>query len=112
MTEQALNAAITIRRMDLSEVDREAVATLTARDSAPHLEAPVIGVEVEGRLLAAMSLASGESVADPFSRTDELRSILELRAAHLRRRETGAGRVLRIAGRRPRPAVAVAPLPR
>ena len=109
MTDTTFNSAMTIRRMDLTEVDRAAVETLAARDSAPSLEGPVIGVEVEGRLLAALSLSSGESVADPFSRTDELRAILELRAAHLRRRQTSDRRVLRIPGRRNRVAVAGGP---
>ena len=36
--------------------------------------------------MAAISLASGETIADPFSRTAELRSMLELRAGQLHRR--------------------------
>jgi hypothetical protein len=115
MTETTINAAMTIRRMDLTEVDREAVQTLADRDSAQPLEAPVIGIEVEGRLLAALSLSTGGAVSDPFSRTDELRAILELRAGHLRRREQGGRSILRIGSRRNRFAVAargVASLPR
>ena len=108
MTENTINAAMTIRRMDLTETDRRAVETLAARDSADVLEAPVIGAEVEGQLLAALSLSSGETVSDPFSRTDELLAMLELRAAHLRRRESNGRRVLRIGGRRNRPAIAAA----
>jgi hypothetical protein len=109
MTQTPINTAITIRRLDLTEVDRDAVDELAARDTAETLEAPVIGVEVEGQLLAALSLSSGDAVADPFSRTDELRAMLELRAAHLRRRETNGRRVLRIPGRRNRMAVAGQP---
>jgi hypothetical protein len=109
MTDTTFNSAMTIRRMDLTEVDRAAVETLAARDSSDSLEGPVIGVEVEGRLLAALSLSGGDIVADPFSRTDELRAILELRAAHLRRRQTSDRRVLRIPGRRNRVAVAGGP---
>jgi hypothetical protein len=109
MTQQTLNTAMTIRRMDLTEVDRRAVSELAARDSSEGLEAPVLGVEVEGTLLAALSLSSGDAVADPFSRTDELRAMLELRAAHLRRRQAQSRRGLRLPGRRGRLAIAANP---
>jgi hypothetical protein len=97
---QGINSSMTIRRLDLSETDREALARLTERDSAGTLEAPVIGIEVEGRLLAARSLADGAVVADPFSRTDELQAMLELRAGQLTRRTAGFRRGLRISRRR------------
>jgi hypothetical protein len=58
--------------------------------------------EVEGEALAALSVANGELVADPFSRTAELRALLELRAMQLRGR---AGRRRR-EGRRSRPHAA------
>ena len=90
---------ISIRR--LGEADRAAVELLAELDSSRNPEAPMIGVEVEGRLLAATSLTSGEMVADPFSQTSELRSLLELRSAQLRQRgerQRGA------AGRAPRRA--------
>ena len=48
--------------------------------------ARVLIAEVEGEILAATSLATGKTIADPFSRTAELRSLLELRAGQLRRR--------------------------
>lgn len=108
MTEQKINTAMTIRRMDLTEADRSAVAQLAARDSGAPLEAPVLGIEVEGRLLAARSLSSGEVVADPFSRTAELRAMLELRAAHLQRRRPGLARGHRFA-RRGRLAIGAGP---
>ena len=76
---------ISIRRLgadDLPEVER-----LAQLDSRRPPEGALLGVEIEGRLLAAISLATGESIADPFSRTGELRALLELRAAQLRRRE-------------------------
>jgi hypothetical protein len=76
---------LTIRR--LGGDDREAVARLARRDSRPPLDGPLLGVEVEGRLLAAISLRTRETVADPSSRAVELRALLELRAAQLHRRE-------------------------
>ena len=76
--------SVTIRRLE--ERDAPALAHLAGLDSEAALEAPAIGAEVEGRLLAAISLADGRTVSDPFSRTAELRSLLELRARQLRGR--------------------------
>jgi hypothetical protein len=84
-------AAVTIRRLDGSEADLRALRALAERDSRSPLDGQVLVAEVEGRALAAISLATGDLLADPFSRTDELRSLLELRAAQLRRRERRAG---------------------
>ena len=114
---ETINNATTIRRMDLTNADHEALARLAERDSARLPQGPVLGLEVEGSLVAATSLSSGETIADPFSRSDELRSLLELRAAQLRRRGSrrGAGRFGR---RRNRPALGggppghLGPLPR
>ena len=76
---------VTIRR--LGGEDLPGVSRLVQLDSHSPLEGPLLGIEIEGRLVAAISLTTGESVADPFSRTAELRALLELRAAQLRRRE-------------------------
>jgi hypothetical protein len=84
---------ISIRRLggdDMTEVER-----LAQLDSRRPPEGALLGVEIEGRLLAAISLTTGESMADPFSRTGELRALLELRAAQLRRRESGRRRLPR-----------------
>ena len=78
-------ASITLRR--LTEADRGAVLRLAQLDSGRAPEGDLLGVEVEGRLLAAISLSDGDAVADPFSRTRELQAMLELRATQLRRRE-------------------------
>ena len=75
---------ITIRRLD--DRDAEALMHLAALDSAAPADSrrgDWIGVEVEGRLLAAASLNGGRTVADPFTRTDELRALLELRVSQL-----------------------------
>ena len=113
---ETINAQTTIRRMDLADADRAAVALLAERDSAESLPGPVLGLEVDGSLLAATSLTSGETIADPFTPTREVRSLLELRAAQLRR---GGSRSRRRFGRRlGRPAVGggppghIQPLPR
>ena len=98
---------ISIRRLgrdDLGEVGR-----LAQLDSRRPPEGALLGVEIEGRLLAAISLTTGESMADPFSRTGELRALLELRAAQLRRRENHRGRPLHLPRPRARAALAGSP---
>jgi len=93
------HAGIEIRLVD---ADRDgALARVAARDSAELPPGPWLVAEVEGEALAALSLANGELVADPFSRTAELRALLELRAMQLRgragrrRREHGHGAGIR-----------------
>jgi hypothetical protein len=76
---------VTIRRVGADDFD--AVDRLAERDSCQPPKGRLLGAEIEGRLLAVISLDGGESVADPSSRTAELRALLELRAAQLRRRE-------------------------
>lgn len=90
-TAPMINTEMTIRRMDIGDADREAIAELAARDSRETLEGPVLGIEVEGNLLAAISLASGDVISDPFTRTAELRTLLELRARQLQRRGSKRG---------------------
>jgi hypothetical protein len=90
----SVNTEITIRRVDLTEKDRAALLRLAQRDSRPAPSGPVLGLEIEDSLLAAVSLNTGDAIADPFSRTDELRRMLELRAAQIRRRDGKRGRKL------------------
>jgi hypothetical protein len=92
-TTEIQTEGIIIRR--LSGDDLAAVERLAQLDSRRPPKGVLLGAEIEGRLLAAISLATGESIADPFSRTGELRALLELRAAQLRRRENGRRRVPR-----------------
>jgi hypothetical protein len=83
---------VTIRR--LGEADADALERVAGRDSASRPAGEVLGAEVGGRLIAAISITTGEVVADPFSRTDAARSLLELRAAQLSesRARNGHGR--------------------
>jgi hypothetical protein len=77
-------ASIAIRLVDS---DRDGALTrVAARDSADLPPGPWLVAEVGGQALAALSVANGELVADPFSRTAELRALLELRAMQLRSR--------------------------
>jgi hypothetical protein len=63
-----------------STADQKSLARLTALDSADALERPVLLAEVDGALLAALSLCNGAVVADPFHRTVDLASLLRATA--------------------------------
>jgi hypothetical protein len=107
-TTDAPTATVSIRRLTVD--DDAAVKRLAQLDSNGLPEGRLLGAEVEGRLLAAISLDGGEPIADPFSRTAELRSLLELRAAQLRRREHGRPRrPVRVSRSRARLALAGSP---
>jgi hypothetical protein len=108
--ETQINSALTIRRVDLADADVEALARLAELDSHAELEGPVLGAEVEGRLLAAVSVNTGTVIADPFSRTSELRTLLKLRLDQLqdRRQDRRRFRARRLS-RRGRPAVGGSP---
>jgi hypothetical protein len=75
------NSGITIRR--LSEKDEAAIERLSQLDSHSRPAGQLMGAEIEGRLLVATSVETGESVADPFSRTVELRDLIGIRIAQL-----------------------------
>ena len=81
-------AALNIRRLD-AQRDRAAIARLAQLDSTATPVGDLLGAEVEGRVVAAISLETGRTLADPFARTAELRSMLELRAAQLGARNRG-----------------------
>ncbi len=112
-------AGVSIRWTDTDEDHR--LAVVAARDSQRLPDGPWLVAEVEGTPLALLSLETGAFVADPFSRTVELRALLELRADQLgsrapaqrrfgrprRERVSGAG----IAPRTSQP-VTMAPQPR
>jgi hypothetical protein len=61
--------------------DAAAVRELAERDSRPVPPGSLLVVESEGRLLAAISLESGEAIADPFERTAHLLAALRAHAA-------------------------------
>ncbi|MGH2869523.1 MAG: hypothetical protein ACRDNK_18410 [Solirubrobacteraceae bacterium] len=62
--------------------DYDALARLAALDSADHVPArPLLIAEVDGVLRAALSLADGSSIADPFYRSARLVTLLRTHAA-------------------------------
>jgi hypothetical protein len=80
---------IEIRLLGLE--DGAALARLAEVDTAEAPPAPLLGGVVDGRLVAAHSLSTGKSIADPFRHTAEIRSLLAERAGQLR---SGRGRGL------------------
>src|SRR5436309_1723017 len=73
--------AVTIRRA--REQDAVALRRLAELDSAAPLTAPVLVAEADGAILAAISLADGATIADPFTLTAGIRDLLETRAGQL-----------------------------
>jgi hypothetical protein len=99
--------SVTIRR--LSEEDNGRIRLLAQLEGRHEPEGPWLGAEVEGQVLAATSLTTGETISNPFSRTAELRAMLELRVAQLRRRSNGGGRFRIRAARDARAALPSSP---
>jgi hypothetical protein len=79
-----IHSTLTLRQLDAC--DAAGVQHLADLEGRHAPDGPLLGAETEGRLLAAVSIETGETVADPFSRTAEVRALLELRAAQLRER--------------------------
>jgi hypothetical protein len=74
--------------------DGEAIERLAELDSARPAHGDTLVAEVDGRIAAALPLAEGRVIADPFLPTAELRSLLRVRARQLSG-EVPAGRPLR-----------------
>ena len=103
------SAAVTIRRRREDGSDTAALVALAERDSGEMPTGDILVAEVERTILAAISIDDGTVLADPFSRTRELRTLLELRRAQLRRRSRPRRLpALRHRGR-PRGALAASP---
>lgn len=84
-THSAAASPVTIRRA--AAEDGYALRRLAQLDSTRLPDGPFLVAEVGESMLAAVSLSTGESFADPFSLTLELRALLELRAAQLQQGE-------------------------
>jgi hypothetical protein len=75
--------------------DEGAVRRVAQRDSRAVPEGELLIADVGGEVRAAISLATGEVVADPFRRTDELVRVLSLRHAQIRHGNRRPNRGLR-----------------
>ncbi len=64
--------------------DYVALWSVASLDSAVVPPEPLLVAETDGEIVAALSLESGEAIADPFQRTAEAIALLEARADQLR----------------------------
>ncbi len=71
--------------------DEAGLARLAVLDSAASLRPPMLVAEVDGELRAALSLANGAMIADPFRPTAALLDLLAARAAQLVAAERASG---------------------
>ncbi|MDQ6822575.1 MAG: hypothetical protein M3076_19950 [Actinomycetota bacterium] len=78
-TSPAVTDDVTIYRSDADE----AIERLAQLDSAKCPSGPLLAAAIDGQLLAALPLAGGRAIANPFARTAELVALLELRVAQL-----------------------------
>ncbi|HEU0318566.1 MAG TPA: hypothetical protein VFR49_14620 [Solirubrobacteraceae bacterium] len=60
--------------------DSAGIRRLAALDSAPVPRGPLLLAEVDGRLLAAVTVPGGRVIADPFAETLSLVEVLRLAA--------------------------------
>ena len=67
-----------------SRRDQRRLRRLAELDSAPEPRGSVLVAEREGTLVAALPLAGGKAIADPFEWTADAVGLLELRRAQLR----------------------------
>ena len=74
--------AVTVRYA--RRTDAGAIAHIANLDGRQAPSGRTLVAEVDGRVLVALSVQDGSSVADPFRPTAHLTELLELRAAHLR----------------------------
>jgi hypothetical protein len=65
----------------LGVADADELESLAQRDSRAVPTGALLGARLDGRLVAALSIGSGDWVADPFVRTQELLELLAGRAA-------------------------------
>lgn len=72
---------ITIRA--LGPDDEGAVRRLAGRDSARVPAGRLVGAMINGQLVAARSLSTGELIADPFVRTADVCALLDEHASRL-----------------------------
>jgi hypothetical protein len=65
--------------------DLDLLARLARLDSQPPLDADALIAEIDGAAVAAVSLGTGRTVADPFKHTAEVCALLRMRAASIAR---------------------------
>ena len=95
----ALSEPVLVRRATSGDLSR--IRTLALLDDRRIGEGPYLVAEIADEMLAAMSLASGTVVADPFRRTRDAVELLRMRAEQIAERErqlasAGSGQKLKL----------------
>lgn len=67
----------------LGDADRASLRALAGRDSALVPIGRVLGAEIGGRLVAALSLDDGSAISDPFRASTDALQMLRLRSRQL-----------------------------
>jgi hypothetical protein len=76
--------------------DEGALRTLASLDSSRFPAGPLLVGEISGGIQAAVPVMGGRGIANPFVRTAELMTLLELRASQLREQGFGERETARI----------------
>jgi hypothetical protein len=76
-----------------TDADSDGLVRLAQRDTATVPRQPLLVAEAAGELRAAISLADGRTIADPFSPTADLIDLLRARARHAHAVRAWPGRV-------------------
>jgi hypothetical protein len=104
-----LDAGAVIRLRLATPGDEPAIEQLAELSGRVKGRGPWIVAEVDGQTWAALSLAGGEPLADPFRPTAEIRALLSLRAKQLDYDEREPRESMRRFRRRLRSTPALAP---
>lgn len=81
---------VTVRRS--ASADRAELGRLAELDSASPPRGPALIAEADSRMVAALPLASGRAIADPFEPTAELVALLELRRSQIKTADASGSR--------------------
>jgi hypothetical protein len=81
-----MNATANITVRPAAASDYPTIWQVAALDDSSVPGGPLLVAELEGELVAALSLESGHAIADPFQRTIEAVDLLRLRASQVARR--------------------------
>lgn len=101
------DSTVTIRMATVA--DEREIRRLAALDTSPAPVAPALIASEDGALVAALSLADGGAVANPFVPSRDALDLLRLRAAHIRRERLPSRRRLSVS---PSPAAPTSGWPR
>jgi hypothetical protein len=95
-----MNSSASISIRTAQPTDLGSLWRLATLDSALLPDGPLLVAEQDDDVVAALSLATGETIADPFQRTASALDLLRIRATQLHGSRRGARGLLR------RPALA------